>query len=55
MKIAEAWVELRAKGDKGKAEARTQAKEMANEVTRAFAQFFSAEAFVNQIGQSVGA
>jgi hypothetical protein len=55
MNIATAFVELRAKSEQGKAEARDQARAMAQEATKTFAQFFSAAIVVREIGKAVQA
>jgi methyl-accepting chemotaxis protein len=49
VQIAEAYVELRVKSDRARAEARDQARSTAQEVTRQFAQVFSAVVVVNEL------
>lgn len=51
MNIATAYVELRVKSDKGKAEARDQARATAQEMTRTFAKYFSAKVVIQEFNR----
>lgn len=49
MRIAEAYVDIRVRSDQAKKEARDQARGTANEVTKTFAQYFSAAVVVKEL------
>jgi hypothetical protein len=55
IQIAEAFIELRVKSDKAKTEARDQARATAQEVTKTFAQYFSAAVVVRELGKITSA